>query len=191
MGIQDLRNERMILGFLMSGPKTGYRLRTIARRMALFYNVTLNKIYPVLRRLEREGFVSKEVILQQGRPNQHLYSLTAEGRKHFLKLLTCTPVPFDYSFDFLTRVFFFRFLTPDRALEQFAAEIESLESQLQELKGMRERVETQADPNGRFAYETAVQVVSFLIEWYRKEWEKRRRERTTTDEAEQVRKPEV
>lgn len=169
MGVPDSRHERFVLGFLMSGPKTKSRLRTIARRMTIYYNLRPARVCPVLRRLERQGLVCRE---DRG-PKEHVYSLTAAGREHFLRLLTCEPVPFDFWSDFLTRVFFFRFLTPGQALDQFAAHIAALEAQLVELENMRERVERRADANGRFVYETAVYMVLCLINWYRREWKRR------------------
>ncbi len=45
--------ELITLGFLMSGPKSGYRLQSIAQNMMLLYRVTLNQVYPALRKLEK------------------------------------------------------------------------------------------------------------------------------------------
>ena len=82
--------ELMTLGFLLSGPKSGYRLKAICGKMMMFYNVTLNQIYPTLRKLEEAGHVSKKIVIQTGRPNKHLYSITPRGKNYFLEKLSTT-----------------------------------------------------------------------------------------------------
>ena len=98
--------ELMILGFLMSGPKTGYRLKAISGKMIMFYNITLNKIYPVLRKLEACGLITKEVVFQTGKPNKHLYSLTSEGKTYFIEKLQAPSVPMELGTPFFIRSFF-------------------------------------------------------------------------------------
>ena len=165
--------ELMTLGFLISGPKTGYRLKNIAGKMMLFYNISLNQIYPTLRKLEDAGYVTKEVVIQTGKPNKHLYHVTDKGKEYFKKRLTGPPTPMEYNLDFLVKSFFFRFLDKNLIIDQFTKEIASLEEQLEDLSEMRENVEKHADENGRFAYETAVRLVRTLRDCYQEEMEKR------------------
>ena len=99
--------ELMILGFLMSGPKTGYRLKAISGKLFMFYSITLNKIYPVLRKLEGGGYIKKEIVFQTGKPNKHLYSLTDSGKEYFFEKLREPPVPLDMANPFFIKSFFF------------------------------------------------------------------------------------
>ena len=85
--------DQIILGFLMSGPKSGYKIKNITGRLMMAYNLSLNQIYPALRKLEAADLVRKEVVIQTGKPNKHVYSITEKGRREFLKSLVSPPIP--------------------------------------------------------------------------------------------------
>ena len=164
--------ELMTLGFLMSGPKTGYRLKAISGKMMMFYSITLNQIYPALRKLEEAGYIRKEVIFQTGKPNKHLYSPTKQGRAYFLEKITGPPAPVDMNLPFLARAFFFRFLEGNQIANELDKEIQSLEEQLGDLKEARPNVETQADTHGRFVYNTTVLLLQTMRDAVAQELEK-------------------
>lgn len=166
--------DQMILGFLMSGPKSGYKIKNITGRLMMAYNLSLNQIYPALRKLETGDLVRKEVVFQTGKPNKHEYSITDKGREEFLKALTLPPIPVDYQLDFLTRAFFFRFLSKEEIVRQFSNEISSLEEQLEDLGHMEETAEQSGDENGQFVYRTIVSMIGMLKDAYRTELERRK-----------------
>ena len=167
--------ELMTLGFLMSGPKTGYRLKSIAGKMMLFYNISLNQNYPTLRKLEEAGYVEKKIVIQTGKPNKNVYSLTHSGKDHFMEKITDPPEPIEYRLPFLIRVFFYRFLEDEQKLIEFEKEIQSIDEQLAALERMGPNVETQADEEGKFGWDTAVFFLSALRDWYQQELERRKR----------------
>lgn len=171
--------ELITLGFLMSGPKTGYRMQNIAGRLMLNYNLSFNQIYPVLRKLEEAGFVEKETIIQTGRPNKNVYSLTAVGRDHFAKRITAPAKPFDYVLEFLVRVLFFRFLDQKAIIGEFEKEICSLQEQIDDLKAMAQTVKEKADHDGAFCYGTAIHLLQTLRDWYADEMERRKQQYPT------------
>jgi len=166
--------DRMILGFLMSGPKSGYKIKHITGKMMMAYNLSLNQIYPALRKLEAGDLVKKEVVIQTGKPNKHLYSVTDKGKDVFLKSLIAPPTPIDYELDFLTRVFFFRFLSKEKILEQFEREISSLEEQLEDLEQIKDDAEQTGDENGQFVYKAIVAMIQMLKDTYASELERRK-----------------
>ena len=153
-GVMDI--ELMILGFLMSGPKTGYRLKAISGKLIMFYSITLNKIYPVLRKLEGSGYIKKEIVFQTGKPNKHLYSLTPAGQKYFFEKLNEPPVPMEMGHPFFIKSFFFRFLDKKDVAAEFEKEIQSIEETLGDLKSLKETVESRADEHGQFIYRTTI-----------------------------------
>lgn len=167
--------DQMILGFLMSGPKSGYKIKNITGKLMMAYNLSLNQIYPALRKLESSDLVRKEVVFQTGKPNKHVYSITENGKKEFLKALTSPPIPVDYQLDFLTRAFFFRFLTEKEVIGQFETEISSLEEQLEDLSQIRDDAEHLGDENGLFIYGTIVRLIEMLRDVYGAELEKRKK----------------
>jgi DNA-binding PadR family transcriptional regulator len=173
--------ELMTLGFLMSGPKTGYRMQNIAGRLTLNYNLSLNQIYPVLRKLEEAGFVEKETVIQTGRPNKNVYSLSTAGRDHFTKRITAPAKPFDYVLEFLVRVLFFRFLDREAIVGEFDKEICSLQEQIDDLEAMAETVREKADRDGAFCYQTAIHLLRTLRDWYAEEMERRKQQYFSKD----------
>ena len=167
--------ELMILGFLMSGPKTGYRLKAISGKLIMFYNITLNKIYPVLRKLEGKGYVKKEIVFQTGKPNKHLYSLTQSGKKYFFEKLKEPPAPIDIGNPFFVKAFFFRFLDEKHVAAEFGKEIQSIEETLGDLKNLKDTVESRADEHGQFIYRTTVLLLETMRKAYLEELSKKKR----------------
>ena len=168
-----METDQVILGLLMSGPKSGYKIKNITGKLMMAYNLSLNQIYPALRKLETGGLVKKDVVYQTGKPNMHVYSLTETGKESFFASMNAPPLPIDYQFDFLTRAFFFRFLPSEMVVRQFEQEIGSLEEQLEDLEHIRAEVEERGDEDGRFIYSTIVEMIRMLKERYARELEKR------------------
>lgn len=170
--------ELMTLGYLMSGPKTGYRMKSIAGKMMLFYNVSLNQIYPTLRKLEEAGYIKKEIVVQLGKPNKHMYSVTDEGRVFFKNKMLAPAVWMDINFPFLVKALYFRFLEDDDVDQEFEKEIMALEEQLTDLEESGENVSTQADDHGVFIYNTALFILRGLKDNYQRELDRRKSRRT-------------
>jgi len=168
--------QLMILGFLSSGAKTGYRLNQVFGNLMLYYAVGLNQIYPVLKTLEAQGLVEKEVVFQVGKPSKNVYSITTAGQAYLIEKLNGPAVPMDYHLPFLQRVFFFRFLNRDQVLEAFQSEICSIDEQINTLEEMEDTVKERADANGEFAYRTALHFLKSLADWYKTEYSKRRQQ---------------
>ena len=161
--------ELMILGFLMSGPKTGYRLKAISGKLIMFYSITLNKIYPVLRKLEDGAYIRKEVVFQTGKPNKHLYSLTQSGKEYFFEKLKQPTAPMEMGNAFFTKSFFFRFLDPKQISSQFEKEIQSLDEAIDDLKSLEGTVESQADEHGQFIFRTTILLLETMQKACRQE----------------------
>ncbi|HOJ15231.1 MAG TPA: PadR family transcriptional regulator [Deltaproteobacteria bacterium] len=167
--------EQVILGLLMSGPKSGYKIKNITGRLMMAYNLSLNQIYPALRKLEAANLVKKEVVIQTGKPNMHVYGLTPLGREAFYQAITAPPVPIDYQLDFLTRAFFFRFLGEEEVVRQFEQEISSLEEQLEDLEQIRPEVEARGEEDGLFIFSTIVDLIQTLRDRYTGELARRKK----------------
>jgi len=166
--------DQILLGFLMSGPKTGYKIKNITGKLIMAYNLSLNQIYPALRKLEASGLVKKEIVFQTGKPNKHVYSITDEGEAVLHESLTGPPIPVNYELDFLSRAFFFRFLSKEHVIEQFEQEISSLEEQLEDLEQMKVVAEQKGDEDGQFVHTTIVDIIKMIRKRYTQELERRR-----------------
>lgn len=72
-----------LLGFLESGPMSGYDLKQcIARSVAHFWREGWGQIYPTLKRLEHANLVTRTTVIQSGRPDRQVYRITEAGCAH-------------------------------------------------------------------------------------------------------------
>ena len=70
-----------ILGLLSWKPMSGYDMKQyVEQGIRFFWNMSYGTIYPMLKKLEAEKLVTKEVQVQQGKPDRIIYSITEEGR---------------------------------------------------------------------------------------------------------------
>lgn len=105
-------SEILILAMLRQGPRHGYEIKKDIDR-ALGGMVVLNNktLYLALKRFEEMGAVTRQVILQEGKPNRHLYQLTEHGSDLLHALLRdFGPEQAGSEAEFFTRVSFFDFL---------------------------------------------------------------------------------
>jgi DNA-binding PadR family transcriptional regulator len=71
-----------VLGQVAAGPTSGYDIKTrLEAGAAQFWHASYSQIYAELRRLEGLGYVSEERVLQEGRPNKRVYTITDGGRE--------------------------------------------------------------------------------------------------------------
>src|SRR3954470_9926064 len=83
MGAGATRTELAVLGLMAwRGEATRYELHKLAgRTVGFIYAPARSQLYAVVKRLEASGLVSGERILQAGRPNKRVFSLTGAGRE--------------------------------------------------------------------------------------------------------------
>lgn len=75
-----------ILVCLADEPLTGYDLaKAFNRTIGFFWHADHQQIYRVLRQLKDAGLVDDELVVQQGRPNKKVYSITPAGRERLLR----------------------------------------------------------------------------------------------------------
>ncbi len=97
-----------ILGFLQTMPLTGYDLKTQAfdESVAYFWPVVQPQIYRELDRMLDQGWVKDDLVIQAGRPNRRVYSITDAGRAELSRWLRdFHPLP-AYRDGFLIQLFF-------------------------------------------------------------------------------------
>ncbi len=70
-----------ILACLTERPMTGYELaKTFDSSMGFFWKADHQQIYRELSRLRERGYIHGREVVQSGKPNKLVYTLTAEGR---------------------------------------------------------------------------------------------------------------
>jgi DNA-binding PadR family transcriptional regulator len=99
--------EIIVLSMLRAGPVHGYELKRRVERPSLT-PLSNNSLYPMLRRFEEHGIVTKTVEAQEGKPSRNVYAITDAGRERLTTLLsTLPPEQAANDEEFLVRLSFF------------------------------------------------------------------------------------
>jgi PadR family transcriptional regulator AphA len=128
--------EYAVLGLLTLGESSGYDLSKYAQQnVDLILAPAKSRIYAVLPRLLRRGYVSRQEVAQEDRPDKHVYGLTPEGRAAFESWLndTAEPVARD---QLLLKLFFGREADAEALLEQVRDFREAKLVELEVLEGI-------------------------------------------------------
>ncbi len=99
--------EIFALSILRTGPVHGYELKRRVQRPSLA-TLSNNSLYPMLRRFETDGLVTRTTETQDGKPARNVYAITDAGRDRLRDLLwTLPPDLASHEEEFLVRVSFF------------------------------------------------------------------------------------
>lgn len=94
-----------ILASLASCSGSGYDLaKHFDEKVNCFWKATQQQIYRELSRLEEQGWVSSEVVIQEGRPNKKLYSITQLGKQELTEWISQPSEPTQIREDLLVKI---------------------------------------------------------------------------------------
>ena len=80
----QLQAKYVILGLLYKQPMSGYEMKKrFEEHFSFFFDASYGSVYPSLAKLEQEGCITKQTVLQEGRPNKFTYEITPQGREQF------------------------------------------------------------------------------------------------------------
>ena len=112
--------------------------------IAHFWSATQSHIYLALEKLEQDGFVSSQLVLQAGSPNRKEYQITERGRSELHRWLT-SPLPFVQAREgWLIQVFFSQSSTNDEIAALLQARRQIIRQKLEEY---RSSVQAAVDQN--------------------------------------------
>jgi DNA-binding PadR family transcriptional regulator len=87
--------EHALLVALSERPASGLELtRRFEKSLGFFWHATHQQIYRVLARMEADGWVTVEVVEQEGRPDKRVHTPSETGRKALADWLA-TPMPME------------------------------------------------------------------------------------------------
>ena len=87
--------EHALLVALSERPASGLELtRRFEKSLGFFWHATHQQIYRVLARMEADGWVTVEVVEQEGRPDKRVHTPSATGREVLAEWLA-TPMPME------------------------------------------------------------------------------------------------
>lgn len=104
-------------------------------------------IYPTLKKLEKEGKVKRETVIQEDKPNKNIFSITDEGKEELKEYLESNKVEEVFKSDFLMKLFFGDDLSKQKVIELIKSEIKVKEDQIKRLEDSLEHWEVQGINN--------------------------------------------
>ena len=159
-----------ILGVLMDAPAHGYAIKKALAGTLAGGDGEPNdgQIYPALARMERDGWITKEVVPQRRSPAKNLYRLTEAGEREFFGWLRGerSPAPHPWKFDFLQRCAFLRHLDPSELPALLAGERERVTECLQRLERLAaERAGREPDPYREMLVDYGIRIQVLRRDW--------------------------
>jgi DNA-binding PadR family transcriptional regulator len=130
-----------LLGLLSIGPMSGYDMKKFTDfSLGYFWSENYGHIYPILRRLEKEGLVTRHTEHTRGKPDRNVFRLTGKGEKELDAWLELPTEKQPIRDEFLLKLFFGQRI-PKAALEEklreerrqtaiYLAELEALEKRI-------------------------------------------------------------
>ena len=95
-----------ILACLTERPMTGYELaKTFNSSIGFFWKTDHQQIYRELSRLRDRGYIQGREVVQSGKPNKLVYTLTADGRAAFRHWAARPSTPPSIKDDLLVRLY--------------------------------------------------------------------------------------
>jgi DNA-binding PadR family transcriptional regulator len=165
--IGTLSPEMALLGQLFGASGHGYDLhRKVVSDLGQVWHLSQSQAYSILKRLETQGDISAEEIIQERLPARQLLSLTAQGRKRFLDWLE-TPSGGStraIRMEFVTRLYFLRMYMPEKLSDAFERQRSEAKNHIKRLK------QTQSNLAGEQIYnqmslDLRLKQLNTVLEW--------------------------
>jgi DNA-binding PadR family transcriptional regulator len=142
--------QSVLLGFLMRKSMTGYDLKkAFSISFSFFSGLSYGSIYPALKKMEKQGLITKRLEIQDGAPNRKVYTITEAGKTAFLDALKSPFAQEQPKSSFLMRLFFFSHLSPEERRAIVANYLHFVEQVHTCMESARPEIEACAD---RFQY---------------------------------------
>ncbi|ASJ55034.1 transcriptional regulator [Brevibacillus formosus] len=149
--------KTIILGFLSYGEMSGYDIKqAFTNSIGFFYDASFGAIYPALRKLEEEGFVTKQEIIQSGKPNKILYRITEAGKQSFRQEIQTPILPPVLRSDMLVKIFFGKSRTIEEQKDLLEGCLDTQRQLLQQSKASYKKLEVNFDEYQRFCWEYTI-----------------------------------
>lgn len=98
-----------LLGLLSYGKTTGYDLdKEFKKSLNFFWQAQTSQIYRELNAMEKQGWLTSEVVQQTDKPNKKIYTLTQSGKDELHRWLMTNTIEEDLKVrdPFLVKLFF-------------------------------------------------------------------------------------
>jgi len=161
----------VILGMLSREPMTGYDIRKrVKSRMGSFWDVNYGQIYPTLRALEKEGYVTKKVEIMENRPNRKVYSITNKGIIKLQKWLLKPAKPDKVKIETLLKVAFGEHLPKEEIIKHIQELKNRSISRLEHTSSIEKEVRKQLSKNESYFFPLLTVLLGKNLEQAAIEW---------------------
>jgi DNA-binding PadR family transcriptional regulator len=155
--------QSVLLGFLMRNSMTGYDLKkAFSISFSFFSGLSYGSIYPALKKMEKQGLISKRLEIQDGAPNRKVYTITEAGEAAFRDALRSPLAQEQPKNAFLMRLFFFAHLSPEERRTIVVNYLDFVEQVHKQMESARPEIEACADQFQYLCFEFGLRFFSDL-----------------------------
>ncbi|MFC5406858.1 PadR family transcriptional regulator [Cohnella soli] len=154
-----MNSQDVLLGMLMRRSLSGYEIKNLYEEIfGYFYNSSYGTIYPTLHRMEKEGLISKESVVQEGKPNKNVYTITEEGQSRFYDYLNSHVESDTYKSDFLMRLYFGHYVDEKLVIDWLQQAEKEIQSELDSLSEKRDAFKDMMQPTQLICIELGINI---------------------------------
>lgn len=150
---RNSKTEYAILGLLSLEPMSGYDMKSfIATSIGFFWQESYGQLYPTLKRLLDQKMVTRKVRDGKGKPDRHVYSITAAGRKHLTEWMASDTEPERIRSELLLKLFFGPVAAPEVHRKQIEALLQHQLGRLEQFKAVEQGILKEHEDGPFFPY---------------------------------------
>jgi PadR family transcriptional regulator, regulatory protein AphA len=145
------KTQYAILGMLTMKPMSGYDIKKMTdKSISFFWNENFGHIYPMLKRMEKDGLVTRRSVETAGRPRKNVYAITARGVKELDAWLQDPVSVVPYRHELLLKIFFGSRLKGGELIERVRHERSSNEKLLAEYQEIGRVIDQYDSPDAPY-----------------------------------------
>jgi len=160
--------EYALLGFLYLQSSYGYDLhRLLLAELGQTWHISQSQTYSILKRLERQGFISSKTVKQEKLPAIQYLELTSSGRHHLEAWLE-TPTGSSVRairLEFITRLYLVEKLAPERIPSMLAAQSDEVHKTLDRLEASLAALPA-GQKFSRLSLQLRIQQLNSILDWF-------------------------
>jgi DNA-binding PadR family transcriptional regulator len=161
--------DKIILGYLMQGDRTGYEIKKMMEVSTnFFFSTSLGSIFPAFSSLEKNRLVTAKRTVENGRMKKK-YSVTARGKKEFIDWIRDETKIAKIKDEALLKIFFFSELSPEAresSLRDYLVKLEAFIKYLIELRASIMKTMPDYDYFRMTILEFGIDYYSFIQKWF-------------------------
>ncbi|MCQ4924393.1 PadR family transcriptional regulator [Tissierella carlieri] len=147
----------IILGLLMEKSRTGYEINEIFETIfSHFYKGSYGMIYPTLNKLKKQGLVEKKVVVQDGKPNKNVFTITDKGKMQFYEYLSTDISLESRESEFLVRMYLGEYVEKRILLSWIKDEVQKKKDLIAQLKRDFKNWESNMTFSQKLSYEIGI-----------------------------------